>query len=312
MSSSDASVVERVLAQWRPDSLLTVVGPTASGKTALAVALCERIGGEVVSADSIQVYRQFDIGSGKPGREELARAPHHLVSAIDPLEHIDAAGWAALAARAIADVRARGRIPIVCGGTFLWIKALLYGLADAPAGNAAMREGFRRAAEIEGRAALHARLRAVDPASAERLHPNDFIRVSRALEVYEITSKPMSEWQKEHGFATARHASQLFGLVCSPAVLTQRIRARAAGWLAGGWIEEVESLRERGFDEARAMRSVGYAEVRAMLAGELRHHELETAIVRATRVFARRQATWLNHVPVTWIDASPSAHDHPS
>ncbi|MGA2449648.1 MAG: tRNA (adenosine(37)-N6)-dimethylallyltransferase MiaA [Polyangiaceae bacterium] len=312
MISSGASVVERVLGQWRPDCLLTVVGPTASGKTALAVALSERIGGEIVSADSIQVYRHFDIGSGKPSREELARAPHHLVSAMAPLEPIDAAGWSALATRAIADVRARGRIPVVCGGTFLWIKALLFGLADAPAGNAAMRENFRRIAEIEGRAALHARLRAVDPASAERLHPNDFVRVSRALEVYELTSKPMSDWQREHGFASPRYASQLFGLAWQPAILAERIRARTAGWLASGWIEEVETLRERGFDDARAMRSVGYAEVRAMLAGELPRHDLETAIVRATRVFARRQATWLNHVPVTWMDASRDAQDHPS
>jgi tRNA dimethylallyltransferase len=301
MISSDASVVERVLAAWQPDCLLTIVGPTASGKTGLAVALCERLGGEVVSADSIQVYRQFDVGSGKPSPQELDRAPHHLVSSIDPLEPVDAADWAALATRAIADVRARGRVPIVCGGTFLWIKALLFGLADAPAGNAEMRERFRYIAESEGRAALHARLRVVDPASADRLHPNDFIRVSRALEVYQLTSRPMSEWQKEHGFATERHKSQLFALARDPAVLTQRIRARSARWLASGWIDEVESLRKRGFDEARAMRSVGYAEVRAMLAGELARDDLETAIVRATRTFARRQATWLNHVPVMWL-----------
>ena len=301
MISSDASVVERVLAAWQPDCLLTIVGPTASGKTALAVSLSERLGGEVVSADSIQVYRYFDIGSGKPSAEELSRAPHHFVSSMDPLEPIDAAGWAALAARSVEDIQARGRVPIVCGGTFLWIKALLFGLADAPAGSAEMREHFRRFAENEGRAALHDRLRVVDPASAERLHPNDFIRVSRALEVYELTSRPMSDWQREHGFATERHKAQLFGLACDREVLKERIRTRAGRWLEAGWIEEVQSLRERGFDGARAMRSIGYAEVRAMLVGELARADLETAIVRATRVFARRQTTWLNHVPVAWL-----------
>ena len=303
-SSNDASVVERALrvAEASPDELLAVVGPTASGKTALAVALAERLNGEIVSGDSVQIYRRFDIGSGKPTAEERARAPHHLVDAIDPLDPIDAAAWARMAEAAIADVRARGRVPIVCGGTFLWIKALLFGLAEAPGADAATRERHRTIAETEGRAALHARLREVDVETAERLHPNDFVRVSRALEVLELTGKPMSTWQREHAFAHARHRARLLAIACAPEVLTERITARARAWLAGGWREEVAALLADGLGEARAMASVGYAQVRSALAGETPPDDVEGAVVRATRVFARRQRTWLNHTDVVWLD----------
>ncbi|HEX8796732.1 MAG TPA: tRNA (adenosine(37)-N6)-dimethylallyltransferase MiaA, partial [Polyangiaceae bacterium] len=232
---------------------------------------------------------------------ELERAPHHLVSTIDPLEPMDAAAWAVLASRAIDDVRARGRVPIVCGGTFLWIKALLYGLAETPAASPELRERLRAVAEAEGRPALHARLREVDPESAARLHPNDLVRVSRALEVWELTGKPMSVWQREHAFARERHRARLVAIAHDPASLTERIQQRAHAWVAGGWIEEVQALLARGYGEARAMSSVGYAQVRAMLAGELPREELEIAIVRATRVFARRQRTWLNHVAVAHL-----------
>jgi tRNA dimethylallyltransferase len=207
----------------------------------------------------------------------------------------------------VADVRARGRVPIVCGGTFLWVKALLYGLAEGPAASAEVRRRHRAIAESEGRASLHERLRAVDAESAARLHPNDMVRVSRALEVFELTGRPISAWQREHAFAHARHPARLVALACDPGTLTERIRARVRAWLGGGWIEEVESLVARGHGDARAMGSVGYAQVRAMLAGELPRADLETAIVRATRVFARRQRTWLNHVDVSWLDDAPQS-----
>jgi tRNA dimethylallyltransferase len=302
------SAADRALAIARahPDDLVAVVGPTASGKTALAVALAERLGGEVVSADSVQVYRGFDVGSGKPTQDELARAPHHLVSVLDPMDPVDASSWAERAARAIEDVRGRGRVPIVCGGTFLWVKALLYGLAEAPGADPSLREAHRRLAEAEGRPALHARLRAVDAASAARLHPNDLVRVSRALEVYALTGRPMSTWQQEHAFSKARHRARLVGLRWDPAALTDRIRARVRAMLAGGWAEEVRGLVDAGYGDARAMGSVGYAEVRAALDGDVPADGLETAVVRATRVFARRQRTWLNHADVTWLDPEGS------
>lgn len=303
MISNDASAVDRALAvvNAHPDDLLVVVGPTATGKTTLAVALADRLGGEVISADSVQIYRGFDIGSGKPTDAELALAPHHLVSAIAPMDPIDAGAWATAAASAIDDVRSRGRLPIVCGGTFLWVKALLFGLAKTPAASPSVRAMHREIAEREGRAALHVRLAACDPESAARLHPNDFVRVSRALEVSELTGKPMSAWQREHGFATPIRRAQLVALSADSAEHDKRIRARVDRWLSQGWIEEVESLLERGYGAARAMGSVGYAQVRATVGGTLPREELGDAVVRATRVFARRQRTWLAHGQVTFI-----------
>jgi tRNA dimethylallyltransferase len=303
MSSSVESVVDQAmrLAEAQPEALLAIVGPTATGKTALAVAVAERIGGEILGADSVQVYRAFDIGSGKPSDDERRRAPHHLVDILDPLDASDAAAWADRAAACIDEVRARGRRPIVCGGSFLWVKALVHGLAPIPGASEAIRARHRGLVEIAGRSALHAKLRDVDPEIAERLHPNDVVRVSRALEVHELTGRPMSAWQRDHGFSARRVQAQLVAIACPAAELTARIRARAEIWLASGWIEEVESLLARGFGAARAMESVGYAQVRAMLDGRLAREDLLPAIVRSTRVFARRQRTWLNREPVTWL-----------
>jgi tRNA dimethylallyltransferase len=302
------SVVEETLAiaAQCPGELLAIVGPTATGKTALAVAIAERLDGEVISADSVQIYRSFDVGSGKPTAAERARAPHHLVSVLDPTQHVDAAAWAGLAAAAIADVRARGRVPILCGGTFLWTRALLYGLAEIPGANAELRERYRMTAEADGRSALHDRLRAVDRPSAERLHPNDFVRVSRALEVFELTGRPLSDWHREHAFARAQHRARLVAIAIESGTLTDRIRARVRGWLEEGWVEEVEGLLRSGYADTRPMGSVGYAQVRAVIEGRAAPADLELAIVRATRVFARRQRTWLNHVDVAWVGQSSS------
>jgi tRNA dimethylallyltransferase len=305
MSSSGASVVEQALrlAEAHPGEVLALVGPTATGKTALAIELAERLGGEIIGADSVQVYRGFDLGSGKPTAEEMRRVRHHLVGILDPLDASDAAAWADRAAAAVDEVRARGRTPIVCGGSFLWVKALVRGLAPMPGASEAVRARHRAVVESSGRAALHASLRAVDPEIAERLHPNDVVRVSRALEVLELTGRLMSTWQREHGFAETRMPAQLVAIACSTDALSARIAERAERWLDAGWIEEVESLVARGFGQARAMDSVGYAQVRAMLGGQLPRGELLPAIVRATRVFARRQRTWLNRERVTWLAA---------
>ncbi len=280
-----------------------MVGPTGSGKTELAVRIAERVGGEVVSADSVQVYRRFDAGTGKPDAEQRQRAPHHLIDVIEPDEPMDAARWAGLAEGALAEIRGRGRVPVVCGGTFLWVRALVYGLAAAPPGDAALRERHQATAEKDGRAALHAELARVDPPSAARLAPNDFVRVSRALEVYELTGKPMSDWQAEHGFRQARVPARLLGVHRSREELDARIEARARAMLAAGWVDEVRALQVAGFGQARAMRSVGYRQVAEALAQPpVDSAELVTRIVRATRVFARRQRTWLRDEAVTWIE----------
>ena len=282
--------------------LLVVVGPTASGKTELAVQLCEKLGGEIVSADSVQVYRQFDCGTGKPTADERARATHHLVDILDPLETIDAAGWAERAESTLSLVRQRGKIPIICGGSFLWVRALLYGLAEAPAASPEIRQRHREMVEAEGRAALHAQLMQADPVCAARLNPNDFVRVSRALEVFELTAIPMSRWQAEHGFREQKHPFELLGVHRERDELDERIAARTTQMLESGWINEVRNLVARGFEPARAMGSVGYRQVQeAITRGDWNLSSLRDSIIRGTRVFVRRQRTWLRDEPVRWI-----------
>jgi tRNA dimethylallyltransferase len=283
-----------------PARLLCVVGPTASGKTELAVDICARASGEIISADSVQIYRGFNIGSGKPTAEERAKAPHHLIDVLDPLETADAMTYAALADRAIDDVRARGKIPILCGGTFFWVRALVIGLAEAPSGDEAIRARHRAIVRDRGALSLHEDLAHVDAASAARLHPNDVVRVSRALEIHELSGRTMSEHHAEHGFRSPRLDAALIGITMTPEALTERIERRVAHWLASGWIDEVEALIARGYRDARPMGSVGYKEIRAHLAGELPRETLAATIVQSTRIFARKQRTWLKSAPIEW------------
>jgi tRNA dimethylallyltransferase len=191
------------------------------------------------------------------------------------------------------------------------VKAVLFGLAPAPPADETIRARHRDEAAREGRPALHARLVAVDPPLAARLHPNDLVRVSRGLEVHELTGRPLSAWQSDHGFRDARHRALLLAVRQDPAALTARIEKRVLGWIEEGWIEEVRALQGRGYAGARAMGAVGYREVAAHLAGEIPLAELALTIVRATRVFARRQRTWLNHSAVHWLDAGASSGPSP-
>ena len=285
------------------EPLLVLVGPTASGKSAIALRAAERLGGEVISADSVQVYRRFDIGSGKPTAEERRRIPHHLIDIAEPLSSMDAAMWARLADQAVADVRSRGRVPIVCGGTFLWVRALLLGLAPAPPADEAIRTRHREKVKANGRAALHEELVRVDPDSADRLSPNDFVRVSRALEVHELTGKPLSEWHENHGFRERRHAARLVGVRFDAAALEARIARRVRAMFDAGFVDEVRGLLRDGYGECRAMGSVGYRQVKdALNAGTLDREALIADVVRASRIFARRQRTWLRDEPVEWLE----------
>jgi tRNA dimethylallyltransferase len=282
--------------------VIVLVGPTASGKSDLALSLAESRDGEIIGADSVQVYRHFDIGSSKPKAADRRRIPHHLVDMADPLVPMDASSYATLAESAVADIMGRGKLPIVCGGTFLWVRALLYGLAKAPPGDARVRARHAAWARGEGRPALHARLAEVDPPSAARLGPNDFVRVSRALEVFEMSGRPLSAWQAEHGFQKPRFRAKLFGIRWPYEELLTRIARRTDRALTAGFIEEVERLVELGYRDARAMASVGYRQVLAFVDGKLAREDLAPSIDRATKVFARRQKTWLREEPVTWID----------
>ncbi|HEY3667858.1 MAG TPA: tRNA (adenosine(37)-N6)-dimethylallyltransferase MiaA [Polyangiaceae bacterium] len=285
------------------EQLWVVVGPTASGKTELAIELCEQHDGEIVSADSVQVYRHFDIGSGKPSAADRARARQHLIDVIEPEEPMDAARFAERAELAISEIRARGKRPIVCGGTFLWVRALIHGLVPAPPADPSLRARHQlRVAEV-GRSGLHADLAQVDADAARRLAPNDFVRVSRALEVHELTGVRMSDWQAAHGFKTARHQARLLGVARERDDLDRRILLRCQAMLEAGWLSEVEQLLARGFGATRPFASVGYKQVAlAIEAGKKPNlPELELSIFRATRIFARRQRTWLRDQPIEWL-----------
>lgn len=289
--------------------LIAVVGPTASGKSELALRLCQALNGEVISADSVQIYRRFDVGSAKPTARERALVAHHLIDELDPLDAADAARFVRLAEEKIEDLRARGKRPIICGGTFLWVRALIYGLAPAPPADDAVRARHKAEAEQLGREHLHERLREIDRASYERLAPNDLVRVSRALEVYELTGKTLSELQARHGFQTPRHDVRLVGIKHERALLDQRIEQRALQMLEQGWLDEVRGLLRDGYSDARALRSVGYRQVvEALKTGtSIDRAALVVSVVRATRIFVRRQLTWLRDENVAWLTSTDPA-----
>lgn len=288
------------------EPLLVVVGPTASGKTELALELAERLNGEIVSADSVQIYRHFEIGTGKPSDAERNRVRHHLLDILEPDQAIDAASYSEHALRILAELGGRCRPGIVCGGSFLWVRALLFGLAPAPPADARIRERHACWVRESGRSALHAELARVDPETAERLSPNDFVRVSRALEVHELTGVPLSRLHRAHGFRVPRFRALLVGLERQREELDHRIAERAKRMLDAGWVDEVRILLERGFAKTRPMGSVGYKQIASGLTrGALPPgSELHTEIVRATRIFARRQRTWLRGQPVSWVESA--------
>jgi tRNA dimethylallyltransferase len=284
--------------------VLVIVGPSASGKSALAVELAERLGGEIISADSVQIYRRFDIGSAKPTAAERARVPHHLIDELDALDPADAARFVQLADARLADIQSRGKRPIVCGGTFLWVKAWMYGLAQAPPADAGIRARHRELAERFGRPHLHALLEPIDPESHARLGPNDLVRVSRALEVHELTGKPLSQVQAAHGFRAPRHDVRLLGIAHARPALHERITARVRQMFEAGWLAEVEGLLADGYGESRALRSVGYRQVSEALLASTRPEpeQLLERVVVATRSFIRHQLTWLREQPVEWLE----------
>lgn len=288
--------------------IIALVGPTGSGKTAASLALAERWNAEIVNCDSRQVYRGLDIGSAKPSAAERAAHPHHLFDVVDPDAPFDAARYAALARAAIAAIAARGRRVIVVGGTGLYLKALRYGLFGGPPADAALRARLE-AAEAAAPGLLHARLAAGDPATAARLHPRDRVRVVRALEVLEMTGRPLSAWHAAHRFRGGELPMRVVGLAVDRAVLVARLDQRCADMLAAGLLDEMRALFARGYGpELPALRSIGYRQMGAHLRGEC---DLETALAgmrRATRQLAKRQLTWFRaDQTITWVAADTPA-----
>jgi len=283
--------------------LLVIAGPTGVGKTAAAVALARRVPLEVISADSRQVYRGMDLATGKPTGAEQAAVRHHLIDVVDPDDRYHAARFRAEAERAIADVHARGRLPVIVGGTGLYIRALLRGLDPAPPADPGFRHELAGIAAREGRAALHARLEAVEPALARRLHPNDEIRVVRALERLRAGSAvgdALVRWRD----GASPWAVVYVGLTLDRAVLAQRLAARAAAMVAAGLRDEVRALLARGYDAGLpAMLGIGYRQFTEVEAGRLSAEEALRLMQRDTVRYAKRQVTWFAREPdVTWLD----------
>lgn len=280
--------------------LLIVAGCTGSGKTGAAVQLAKRFDGEIVGADSVQVYRGFDIGSAKPSTVELEGIAHHLLDIVDPVENIDAMDYARRADRVIQDITARKRLPIIVGGTGLWIRALVRGLVELPPVDAELRARLLAEADRDGREALHKRLQACDPISAQNIHPRDLVRVSRALEVFEQTGDPLGELRAAHALGQDRY-DNLFAVIEREADHDDRLDARFKAMLVAGWLEETTRLLKQWPRSARPFGSVGYAQMVRLIDGELGEDEMRAATRKATRIYARRQRTWFGSEPgVDW------------
>ncbi|WP_296892615.1 tRNA (adenosine(37)-N6)-dimethylallyltransferase MiaA [Thiobacillus sp.] len=276
-----------------------LMGPTASGKTALAVGLVERFPVEIISVDSALVYRDMAIGTAKPDAATLARAPHHLLDIRDPTETYSAAAFCDDARRLMADIAARGRVPLLVGGTMLYFRALLQGLDDLPRADAALRKELEGEAAARGWPALHAELATVDPATAARLAPNDSQRIGRALEIFRLTGTPMSALLDRVQSELPYRVLQLALIPSHRVVLHQRIATRFDAMLAEGLVDEVERLRRRYVLNADlpSMRAVGYRQAWAYLDGDIDLKGLREQGIAATRQLAKRQLTWLRSWP---------------
>jgi tRNA dimethylallyltransferase len=278
--------------------IVCLAGPTASGKTELALWLAERIDAEIVSADSRQIYRFLDVGTAKPSAEERARVAHHGLDLVDPGELFDAARYRTSALAAIADIHARGRAVLVVGGTGLYLRALVRGLCPAPPRVPALRSVLDRSRAARGGPALHAGLTTVDPEAAARIDPHDGVRVVRALEVALASGVPLSRWQAAHRFAEQPFEAMLIGLARPVEELAARIEARARAMIAAGFLDEVRALAARGFAaDAPGLTAVGYRELRAHLEGRGGLADALAATVQATCRFAKRQRTWFRREP---------------
>jgi len=284
--------------------LLCLLGPTAVGKTEIAIQLAQSLNAEIISVDSRQIYRQMNIGTAKPTPEEQQAARHHLIDCIDISQLFSVADYQSLADTAIADIQNRGKRVLLVGGAGLYFRAVVDGLFEGPGANPALRKRLEGDAAQFGVNALHKQLQTYDPESAERIHPNNVVRVIRALEVYELTGTPMSELQQQWHPEEQRYPFIAFGLTMPRALLYRRIEQRVDVMLANGLIGEVESLLAAGYArDSVALQSFGYRELIAYLDGDCTYLEAVTQLKQNTRRFAKRQLTWFRKdTRIEWLD----------
>lgn len=278
--------------------LIVIAGPTAVGKTGLAIEMARRFNGEIISADSMQLFRRMDIGTAKPTPAEMARIPHHLVDIREPDQDFDAAAFAKTASETARTLIEKGKRPFVVGGTGLYIKALLRGIFQSEKSDPDVREHLRQLAERQGPEALHARLAQQDPAAAQRIHPHDRIRIIRALEVCESLGKPISEYHQEHRFARQRFHSLQIGLYLEREQLYQTINQRVDQMVSQGLLQEVQGLMAQGYSpRLKSMNAIGYRHMVAYLQGAIDWEEAVRTLKRDTRRYAKRQMTWFRADP---------------
>lgn len=289
------------------DSINTIalVGPTAVGKTELALGLAEKIESEIVSVDSMQVYRFMDIGTAKPSREEQQRVPHHLIDIVNPDETYHAGRFVTDATEAIGAIAARGRAPLLVGGTGLYLKSLLEGIFELPEIDAELRKEIEQRFKQYDSETLHRQLLLVDPEMAARIHPRDRQRIKRGLEIFEATGRPWSEHLRQNQKQNP-HNCLVIGLTLERSILYERINRRSGLMLETGLVEEVQNLLHMGYSaELKSMQSIGYRHTIEMLTGKRDLHETVLLLARDTRRYAKRQYTWFNRVPgIEWYDAN--------
>ena len=289
----------------KPNTLIAVVGPTASGKTALAIALAKELGGEIVSADSMQIYRGMDIATAKPTPEEMAEVPHHLIGFWPPEKPFSVAQYAVLAREKIDDILRRGRVPVLCGGTGLYIKAIVDHIQyeEETGEDAALRERLRRQAQDEGNLAVWRQLQAMDPQTAERIHPNNLGRVIRAIEVMQVSGRSIREQEERSRQAPCPyHVIQIGLRYRNRENLYERIGRRVDAMAEAGLLEEARAVRQQGLT-ATAAQAIGYKELYDWMDGTLPLEEALENLKRSTRRYAKRQLTWFGaDARIRWIE----------
>ena len=277
--------------------LVVIAGPTASGKSSLALEIAETVGGEIVSTDSMQVYQGMDLGTAKPTPEEQQRIPHHQIDLVAPDGHYSAGQYVRDTERVLAEIVARKRVPVLVGGTGLYYRSLVYGLSEIPEIPEAVRQAVLTFQQAQGTLACWEALRALDPEGAASLHPNDTARVLRALEVVRAHGRPIQDFRKQRPFGSPLFPVWIGGIEHARAALHARINERTHAMLASGWIEEVQGLLKRYPPHLKPFQSIGYLEIIQHLRGELDRETMTLRIQQRTRQYAKRQLTWFCKEP---------------